>query len=104
VLAMPDTKPLHVLLELDRSTAPSGVLRDKAKRYAEMLPHSSLATLDPFVILATPSARRAQMASAAVSSTNAPLSVTVWSRETHRSLLAIVSHCAHDARRVFAAT
>jgi hypothetical protein len=97
VLAMPDSKPLHVLLELDRSTEAGGVLREKAKRYAEILPHSSLATLDPFVILATPSARRAQTASAAISSTNAPLSVVIWSRETRRSLLAIVTRCAHIA-------
>jgi hypothetical protein len=100
VLAMPGTKPLHVLLELDRSTEAGGVLRDKAKRYAEMLPHSSLAMLDPFVILATPSARRAQTASAAVSSTSAPLSVAVWNRKTRRSVLATVARCAFDARRV----
>jgi hypothetical protein len=97
VLAMPDSKPLHVLLELDRSTEPAGVLREKAKRYAEILPHSSLAALDPLVILATPSARRARAASDAVSSTTAPLSVTVWSRETRRSVLATVRRSAFDA-------
>jgi hypothetical protein len=98
VLVMPDAPPLHVLLELDRATEAAQVLRDKAKRYAEALPHSSLRDLHPFVILAAPSARRARSASAAVANTSAPLSVTVWNRETRRSLLATVTHCALDAR------
>jgi hypothetical protein len=98
VLVMPDAPPLHVLLELDRATEAAQVLRDKAKRYAEALPHSSLRDLHPLVILAAPSARRARSASAAVANTAAPLSVTVWNRETRRSLLATVTHCALDAR------
>jgi hypothetical protein len=98
VLAMPDYAPLHVLLELDRSTEAAQVLRDKAKRYAEILPNSSLRNLHPFVIFAVPTARRARSVSAAVSNTSAPVSVTVWNRETRRTLLATVTHCAFDAR------
>jgi hypothetical protein len=97
VLTLPDSAPLHVLLELDRSTEPAQVLRDKAKRYAEILPHSSLREHRPFVILAAPTARRARSVSAAVSNTLAPLSVAVWNRETRRSVLATVKHCAHEA-------
>jgi hypothetical protein len=98
VLVMPGAPPLHVLLELDRATEAAQVLHDKAKRYAETLPHSSLRDLHPFVILAAPTTRRARSASTAVANTAAPLSVTVWNRETHRSLLATVTHCALDAR------
>jgi hypothetical protein len=74
------------------------VLRDKAKRYDEILPHSSLRDYHPLVILAAPTARRARSASTAIANTAAPLSVTVWNRETRRSLLATVTHCAPDAR------
>jgi Replication-relaxation len=98
VLVMPGARPLHVLLELDRATEAAQVLRDKAKRYAEALPHSSLRDRHPLVILAAPTARRARSASTAVANTAAPLSVTVWNRETRRSLLATVTHCASDAR------
>jgi len=98
VLTMPGAKPLHVLLELDRSTEASEVLRAKAKRYAEILPHSSLRDLDPVVILATPSERRTRAARAAVANIPAPLSVTTWNSDTQRSVLATVTHCAADAR------
>jgi hypothetical protein len=98
VLTMPDAEPVHVLLELDRSTEASEVLRAKAKRYAEILPHSSLRDLDPVVILATPSERRTRAARAAVANIPAPLSVTTWNSETQRSVLATVTHCAADAR------
>lgn len=98
LLAMPDSAPLHVLLELDRSTEAARVLRDKTKRYAEIPPNSSLRDLHPFVIFAVPTARRARSVSAAVSNTLAPVSVTVWNRETRHTLLATVTHCAFDAR------
>ena len=90
VLTMPDTEPLHVLLELDRCTEASAILRAKAKRYAEILPRSSLRDLDPVVILATPSERRTRAARGAVEHIPAPLSVTTWNRETQRSVLATV--------------
>lgn len=66
VLAMPDAKSRHVLLELDRGTEPLDVLRSKAKRYVEILPRSSLHDHDPFVILATPSERRTRSVRSAV--------------------------------------
>lgn len=48
--------------------------------------------LHPFVILAVPTARRARSASTALANTAAPLSVTVWNRETRCSP---PSHTAH---------
>jgi hypothetical protein len=94
VLAMPGAKPLHVLLELDRGTEPLDVLRSKAKRYAEVLPNSSLGALDPIVILTTPSERRTRSVRAALASFSAPLRITTWSHETRRSVLSTVTHCA----------
>jgi hypothetical protein len=99
VLAMPDAKPRHVLLELDRGTEPLDVLRSKAKRYVEILPQSSLAELDPAVIFATPSERRTRSVRSALAGSLAPLSVTTWSHATRRSVLATVSHCVSDATR-----
>lgn len=98
VLAMPDALPLHILLELDRGTEAAKVLREKAARYAEILPRSGLGDLDPFVVLAVPSARRAETARAAMASTTVPISVTIWSRQATRSVLALVKQCASTAR------
>jgi hypothetical protein len=98
VLAMPDAPPLHILLELDRGTEAGKVLREKAARYAEILPRSGLRDLDPFVVLAVPSARRAETAHAATASAAVPMCVTIWNRRTTRSVLAIVTHCASGAR------
>jgi hypothetical protein len=97
VLAMPDAKPLHALLELDRGNEPLDVLRSKAKRYVEMLPQSSLSDLDPVVILATPSDRRTRSVRSALANIPAPLSVTTWNHETPRSVLATVRRSASDA-------
>jgi hypothetical protein len=99
VLAMPDAKPLHVLLELDRGTERLDVLRSKAKRYIEVLPQSSLRDLDPVVILATPSERRTRSVRAALTSIAAPLSVTTWNHEARHSVLATVTHCGSDVAR-----
>lgn len=96
VLTMPNRPPLHLLLELDRSTEPSRVLREKAKAYADILPHSSLSKHNPFVIFAVPSVRRAQTAAAATANTHAPIAVTVWSAATTRSVLATVTTAAAD--------
>jgi hypothetical protein len=90
VLAMPDAKPLHVLLELDRGTEPLDVLRSKAKRYVESLPRSALRDLDPVVILATPSERRTRSARTALASIPARLSVITWNDKARRSVLAAV--------------
>jgi hypothetical protein len=97
LLAKPDAKPRHALLELDRGTEPLDVLRSKAKRYVEILPQSSLGGLDPAVIFATPSERRTRSVRSALASIPAPLSVTTWNHETRRSVLATVTHCASDA-------
>ncbi|HWY90367.1 MAG TPA: replication-relaxation family protein [Solirubrobacteraceae bacterium] len=61
VLTTPNRPPLHLLLELDRGTEPSQILREKAKAYADILPHSSLAKHNPLVIFAVPSVRRAEL-------------------------------------------
>jgi hypothetical protein len=98
VLTLPGRAPLHILLELDRGTESSQILREKAKRYAEILPRSSLRDLDPLVILAVPSARRAQTATAAIANTHAPVAVTVWNTATARSVLATVTTAAASQR------
>jgi hypothetical protein len=94
VLRMPGRAALHVLLELDRGTEASRILREKAKRYAEILPRSSLHDHNPFVILAVPSARRAQTATAAIANTGAPIAVAVWNASATQSALAIVTNAA----------
>ncbi len=98
VLTLPRRAPLHILLELDRGTETSRILREKAKRYAEILPRSSLRDLHPFVILAAPSVRRAETATAAIANTRAPLTATVWNAATVRSVLAIVTTAAANPR------
>jgi hypothetical protein len=98
VLNLPGRAPLHVLLELDRGTESSQILREKAKRYAEILPRSSLRELNPFVILAVPSTRRAQTATAAVANTRAPIAITVWSSAVTRSVLAAVTTAAETGQ------
>lgn len=97
VLTMPHRPPLHLLLELDRGTEASRVLREKAKRYTEILPHSSLRNLDPFVIVAVPSARRAQTATAAIANMRAPITVAVWDASVTRPVLATVTTAAIEA-------
>jgi hypothetical protein len=98
LLTMPDRPALHLLLELDRATEPTQVIREKAKRYTDILPHSSLAGRRPVVILAVPSARRAETVSAALSHAPAPIVVTVWNTATTRSVLAIVTRAAAEAQ------
>jgi hypothetical protein len=100
VLTLPRRPPLHVLFELDRGTETSRVLRDKAKRYAEILPRSSLRNLNPFVIIAVPSARRAETATTAVANTRAPITVTVWNTNTARSVLTVVTTAADAGSRI----
>jgi hypothetical protein len=97
LLTMPGRPALHLLLELDRATEPTATLREKAKRYSDILPHSSLAVRRPVVILAVPSARRAETVTAALSHIFAPVVVTVWNTTTTRSVLAIVTNAAAEA-------
>lgn len=97
VLTMPNRPPLHLLLELDRATEPTVILREKAKRYSDILPNSSLAGRRPVVILAVPSARRAETVTAALSHIFAPIVVAIWNRGTTRSVLAIITHAAAEA-------
>jgi hypothetical protein len=102
VLTMPDRPPLHLLLELDRGTERSQILREKAKAYADILPHSSLAKHNPLVIFAVPSVRRAQTATAATANAQARITVTVWSAATTRPVLATVTTAAAENTHTFA--
>jgi hypothetical protein len=94
VLRLPDEPPIHLLLELDRASEPSSRLREKAERYARALPRSSLAEHRPTVILAVPTAARAETATKAVAHTGAPITVAVWSAAATRSPLEIVAEAA----------
>jgi hypothetical protein len=88
VLTLPDQAPVHLLLELDRGTESSRVLREKAEAYANTLPYTSLRDLHPIVILAVPGERRAQTATAAVAGA-APITVAVWTAQNDTSPLAV---------------
>jgi hypothetical protein len=94
VLTLPGRAPLHLLLELDRGTESSRVLRKKAEGYTRTLPNSSLRDLSPLVLLAVPSDRRAQTATAAVANTGAPIAVVVWSADSSASVLRMVTKAA----------
>jgi hypothetical protein len=96
VLAMPHRPALHILLEYDRSTETARVLREKARRYADTLPRSSLRDLNPLVILAVRSPRRAQTATAAAAHSGARIAVIVWDAPTARSVLALVTNAAAE--------
>jgi hypothetical protein len=100
VLTMPNRPPRHLLLELDRGTEPSQILREKAKAYADILPHSSLSKHEPFVIFAVPSIRRAKTTTAVVANTRAPIAVVIWSAASTQSVLAAVCAAASRARDV----
>jgi hypothetical protein len=100
VLSLPGAEPLHVLLELDRATETTRILTEKARRYAEILPRTGLRDCRPVVIVAVPSARRADGARAALAATRAPVAVAIWNRETLRSVLATVTHCARTVHTV----
>lgn len=96
VLSLPDRPPIHLLLELDRGTEPARCLREKATRYAKALPRSTLRDLQPFVILAVPTAARAETATTATAPIQAPFTVAVWSPAATRSPLAIVTTAAEN--------
>lgn len=94
VVTLPRREPMHLLLELDRGTEASRVLRKKAQVYASTLPHSSLRDLRPTVIFAVPSERRAQTARAATANTGAPIAVVVWSAASGTPTLPLVTNAA----------
>ncbi|HEU4721523.1 MAG TPA: replication-relaxation family protein [Gemmatimonadaceae bacterium] len=84
VVRLSDHDPLHVLLELDRGTEPLGRIREKVDAYASAIPRSELADLDPLVLFAEPSPRRAAGVSTALASHDSdgersPFRVIVWS-------------------------
>lgn len=83
--------PLHFLVELDRGTEASVRLRKKAEDYELILPRSCLKDLNPMVLLLTPSAARAETATAAIACAGAPIAVVVWSATATRSTLQIVA-------------
>jgi hypothetical protein len=90
VLTLPDRAPIHVLLELDRGTETIDRLRDKGERYARAIPRGALRHTNPLVLLAVPTAARAQNATAAVTRTGAPIAVAVWPTQSDTSPLAAV--------------
>jgi hypothetical protein len=99
VLIVPGREPLHLLLELDRGTEASRVLRKKAESYAAVLPYTSLRDVNPLVIFAVPSERRAQTASAAVAGSGAPIIVVVWSAASDTSVLRLITSIEEPAAR-----
>lgn len=99
VLDLPGRAPLHFLVELDRGTETTGRLREKAKAYTSILPTSSLANLDPFVLLLVPSAKRAASVTAALAYSPAPIVVAVWSKDSTSALLATVVNARERLRQ-----
>lgn len=93
-----DGSSISFLLEFDRGTErPLERLRDKARRYAAMLPTSRLRERDPLVLLLVPSPRRAARAEAAVAAIGAPIVAAVWTPTAGHSPLAALEDAA--ARR-----
>lgn len=99
VIDVPGRSPLHFLVELDRGTEPTGRLREKAKAYARILPHSSLGDLDPLVLLLVSSARRAESVTAALAYSPAPIAVAVWNKNSTSSVLTIVVNTRERLRQ-----
>jgi len=87
VLALPGREPLHLLVELDRGTEPLERLASKAAGYTRALPRSTLADLDPLVLLLVPTPARAAAAERAIPA--GPLTPVVWSPPSARSPLSV---------------
>lgn len=95
VIRLPGRSPIHLLAELDRGTEPTARLHEKAVRYARAIPRSALRDTQPLLILlAVPTPARAASARTALAGTAAPITVTVWSAASHRSVLAILTAAA----------
>jgi hypothetical protein len=90
VLSMPGAEPLHLLLELDRATEATRVLVEKARRYAEVLPRSSLSEHRPLVLIAVPNELRARSVRDALAGLLVSPVVSVWNAHTTGSALAAV--------------
>lgn len=89
VVILPDSAPIHVLLELDRGTETIDRLREKGERYTRAIPRGTLRHTNPLVLLAVPTVARAQNAAAALTRTQAPIAVAVWSAASSASVLNI---------------
>ena len=87
VLQLPGREAIHLLVELDRGTEPLDRLTAKAAAYARALPRSTLADLNPLVLLLVPTQARAAAAAHAIPA--GPLHIAVWSAASTRSPLAI---------------
>ncbi len=87
VVQLPGHEPIHLLVELDRGTEPLDRLTAKAAAYARALPRSTLADLNPVVLLLVPTQARAAAAVRAIPT--GPLHVAVWSATSTRSPLEI---------------
>jgi hypothetical protein len=97
-LALPGRPPLHLLLELDRGTETIDRLREKAEHYAQAIPLGPLRHTNPLVLLAVPSAARAQTAAAAIADTGAPFAVVVWSAQSDTSALTVTLAAVNHMR------
>jgi Replication-relaxation len=95
VLATPGRATLHILLEHDRGSETAQIIKDKARRYAETLPRSSLRDHDPLVIFTAGSARRAQTLTNAVAHTTVPIAVITWNAASRRPLLPAITAAAN---------
>jgi Replication-relaxation len=78
VVSLPGEASLHILLELDRATEPLGSLREKALRYARVVPRSALAETCPLIVVTVPDQTRARAVGEVIQGTGAPMTVAVW--------------------------
>lgn len=86
VVDLPGREPLHVLLELDRSTEPLRRIHSKVAAYAKAIPRSELADLDPLVIFAARSERRAAGIATTLTS-GFPAAAVAWEPDSKREVL-----------------
>jgi hypothetical protein len=98
VLATPARPELHILLEHDRATETAQVIKDKARRYHETLPRSSLREHHPVVIFTASSQRRAETIKTAVANVSAPVAVITWSAASSRPVLPAVTTAADSLK------
>lgn len=90
VLQLPGRPPLHLLVELDRSTEDHKRLREKAAGYRRALPRSPLANLHPTVLLVLPTRARATSLRDAGVADGQPLTPVVWSASQPAAVLPLV--------------
>lgn len=97
VLERPGLPALHLLLEVDRGTEDHARLLTKARRYAKAIPRSSIAGLDPLVLLVVPGMRRAQTVAATLADGPWPIAVEAWNPK--QGSPSAVTAAAERARR-----